>query len=207
MCSSDLERGFLELIGGDCHIPVGAAFSKHADGTYQLDVMYGNESGSRQAYAAVRGKDPSVLAAQAAVKIRRQMAGTVYLVGAGPGDPGLITVKGLAAVREADCIIYDRLAAPELLEEAKPECEKIYAGKASHNHTMPQDEINRLALRKSMEYEKTVRLKGGDVYVFGRGGEEGLFLHENGVRIEVVPGISSSTAGRSEEHTSELQSH
>lgn len=189
------ERGFLELIGGDCHIPVGAAFSKHADGTYQLDVMYGNESGSRQAYAAVRGKDPSVLAAQAAVKIRRQMAGTVYLVGAGPGDPGLITVKGLAAVREADCIIYDRLAAPELLEEAKPECEKIYAGKASHNHTMPQDEINRLALRKSMEYEKTVRLKGGDVYVFGRGGEEGLFLHENGVRIEVVPGISSSTAG------------
>ncbi len=189
------ERGFLELIGGDCHIPVGAAFSKHADGTYQLDVMYGNESGSRQAYAAVRGKDPSVLAAQAAVKIRRQIAGTVYLVGAGPGDPGLITVKGLAAVREADCIIYDRLAAPELLEEAKPECEKIYAGKASHNHTMPQDEINRLALRKSMEYEKTVRLKGGDVYVFGRGGEEGLFLHENGVRIEVVPGISSSTAG------------
>lgn len=189
------ERGFLELIGGDCHIPVGAAFSKHADGTYQLDVMYGNESGSRQAYAAVRGKDPSVLAEQAAVKIRRQMAGTVYLVGAGPGDPGLITVKGLAAVREADCIIYDRLAAPELLEEAKPECEKIYAGKASHNHTMPQDEINRLALRKSMEYEKTVRLKGGDVYVFGRGGEEGLFLHENGVRIEVVPGISSSTAG------------
>ncbi|MCI8918947.1 MAG: hydroxymethylbilane synthase [Eubacterium sp.] len=189
------ERGFLELIGGDCHIPVGAAFSKHADGTYQLDVMYGNESGSRQAYAAVRGKDPSVLAAQAAVKIRRQIAGTVYLVGAGPGDPGLITVKGLAAVREADCIIYDRLAAPELLEEAKPGCEKIYAGKASHNHTMPQDEINRLALRKSMEYEKTVRLKGGDVYVFGRGGEEGLFLHENGVRIEVVPGISSSTAG------------
>ena len=68
-------------------------------------------------------------------------------------------------------------------------------GKACHNHTMGQEEINRLLVEKSMEYEKTVRLKGGDVYVFGRGGEEGLFLHENGVRIEVVPGISSSTAG------------
>lgn len=188
------ERGFLELIGGDCHIPVGAVFTKHADGSCRLDAMYGNESGSRQAYAAVRG-EAKELAQQAAVEIRRQMAGTVYLVGAGPGDPGLITVKGLQAVREADCIIYDRLAAPELLEEAKPECERIYVGKASHNHTMPQDEINRLLLRKSMEYEKTVRLKGGDVYVFGRGGEEGLYLWENGVQIEVIPGISSSTAG------------
>lgn len=121
--------------------------------------------------------------------------GTVYLVGGGPGDPGLITVKGLQAIREADCIVYDRLSSPELLLEAKPECELIYVGKASHNHTMKQEEINQLLVDKAGEYEKTIRLKGGDVYVFGRGGEEALELERNHVPFEVIPGISSSIAG------------
>ena len=121
--------------------------------------------------------------------------GTVYLVGAGPGDPELITVKGLKAVQEADCIVYDRLASPELLREAKPGCEQIYVGKASHNHTMRQEEINRLLAEKSREYEKTVRLKGGDVYVFGRGGEEGMYLKDCGVPFEIIPGVTSAIAG------------
>lgn len=121
--------------------------------------------------------------------------GTVYLVGGGPGDPGLITVKGLQAIREADCIVYDRLSSPELLLEAKAGCELIYVGKASHNHTMKQEDINQLLVEKAGEYKKTVRLKGGDVYVFGRGGEEALELEENHVPVVIIPGISSGIAG------------
>lgn len=123
------------------------------------------------------------------------MCGKVILVGAGPGDPGLLTVKGLAAVREADCIIYDRLAAPELLNEAKTDCEKIYVGKEDHHHTVPQEEINRLLVKKAHQHTKVVRLKGGDVYVFGRGGEEGIYLKEHGIPFSVVPGVSSALAG------------
>jgi porphobilinogen deaminase len=191
----EAERGFLREIGGDCHIPVGAVCKKDGNGVYELRAMFGTETGSRQAYAAVRGTEPDKLAKEAAAAIRRQMAGVVSLVGGGPGDAELITVKGLRAIREADCIVYDRLSSPELLEEAKTGCEFVYVGKASHNHTMKQEEINRLLVEMSMKYGKTVRLKGGDVYVFGRGGEEGLFLRENGVPFEVIPGISSAIAG------------
>ncbi len=188
------ERGFLQEIGGDCHIPIGAACQKEG-GAFKLRVMYGNETGSRQAYVSVQGRDPKEAAKKAAVGIRKQMAGLVSLVGAGPGEPGLITVKGQKAIREADCILYDRLASDELLNEAKQGCELIYVGKQSHNHTMKQEEINRLLVEMSMKYDKTVRLKGGDVYVFGRGGEEGLYLEENGVHFEVIPGVSSAIAG------------
>lgn len=189
------ERGFLEEMGGDCHVPVGALLRKEAGGTCQLKVMFGNETGTKQAFTTVSGSSPKELAKLAAKQVRQKLAGTVTLVGAGPGDPGLITVKGLRELREADCIVYDRLAAPEFLEVAKPGCEKIYVGKASSSHTMEQEEINRLLVQKSMEYGKVVRLKGGDVYVFGRGGEEGLYLQEHGVPFQVVPGVSSSIAG------------
>lgn len=121
--------------------------------------------------------------------------GRVTLVGAGPGDAGLITVKGLKAIREADCIIYDRLVSPELLKEAKPDCEKIYVGKENHHHSLPQEEINGLMARKARQYRNVVRLKGGDGYVFGRGGEEGIYLKEQGVDCFVIPGISSAIAG------------
>lgn len=191
----EAERGFLQEMGGDCHVPVGAVCRKRPDGLYQLDAMFGNETGSRQAYVTVCKERAEQLAEEAAMKIRKQMAGTVYLVGGGPGDPELITVKGQQVLREADCIIYDRLSSPELLELAKPGCEMIYVGKADHRHTMKQEDINRLLAVKSLRYEKTVRLKGGDVYVFGRGGEEGLFLSEKGVPFEIIPGISSAIAG------------
>ena len=121
--------------------------------------------------------------------------GKVYLVGAGPGDPGLITVKGKRLLGRADCIVYDRLANPRLLSLAGEHCRLIYAGKAASRHTMKQEEINALLVHCAQEYETVVRLKGGDVYVFGRGGEEGLYLLEHGVDFEVVPGISSSTGG------------
>lgn len=189
------ERGFLKEIGGSCHLPVGAFCRREEKNQYRLDVMFGNEAGTKAAYASVCGEDAGELARCAAASIRRQLAGTVFLVGAGPGDPGLITVKGLSALRTADCIVYDRLVSEELLKEAKESCELIYVGKESHHHTMPQEEINRLLVQKSMEHNIVVRLKGGDVYVFGRGGEEGLFLQECGVPFEAVPGISSAIAG------------
>jgi uroporphyrinogen III methyltransferase/synthase len=123
------------------------------------------------------------------------MSGMVYLVGAGPGDPGLITVKGLECLRRADVLIYDRLVAPELLEHAPAQTERIYAGKASSDHTLPQDQINALLVQKVREGRTVVRLKGGDPFVFGRGGEEALALAEAGLPFEIVPGVSSAVAG------------
>lgn len=126
---------------------------------------------------------------------KQKVTGTVYLVGAGPGDEGLLTVKGRKLLKEADVIIYDHLANPALLGYAKKECEKIYVGKENHRHTMPQKEINELLVEKARQFQKVVRLKGGDVYVFGRGGEEGIHLREQGIPFEVIPGVSSPIAG------------
>ena len=189
------ERLFLKCTGGDCHMPVGAYCTKKEEGKYSFYGMFGNSSQRKMETVMVEGREPEELAREAFSLIRSRMAGKVFLVGAGPGDTGLITVKGLETVRKADCIIYDRLSAPELLDESKADCERIYVGKENHNHTMKQEEINRLLVKKATEYETVVRLKGGDVYVFGRGGEEGMFLYENGIPFEVVPGVSSCTAG------------
>ncbi len=121
--------------------------------------------------------------------------GTVYLVGAGPGNPGLMTLKGRELIAKADCLVYDALASPAMLGWLKPECEKIYVGKRAGNHAMPQNEINELLIKCASEYSCTVRLKGGDPYVFGRGGEEAQYLNAAGVPFEVVPGVSSAIAG------------
>lgn len=123
------------------------------------------------------------------------MKGKVYLVGAGPGDYKLLTLKGLECVQKADVIVYDRLANENYLKEAKPNCEFIYVGKASSNHTLPQEDINRVIADKAKEGKIVTRLKGGDPYVFGRGGEEGELLKEEGIEFEVVPGITSAIGG------------
>ncbi|MEG0012738.1 MAG: uroporphyrinogen-III C-methyltransferase [Cellulosilyticaceae bacterium] len=123
------------------------------------------------------------------------MRGKVNLVGAGPGDYGLMTLKGLACIQEADVMVYDRLANEDYLKEAKVGCEFIYVGKASSNHTLTQDEINEVIVAKAKEGKTVTRLKGGDPYVFGRGGEEGEYLLENGIPFEVVPGITSAIGG------------
>ena len=121
-------------------------------------------------------------------------SGKVYLVGAGPGDPSLITVKGLACLKEADVVIYDRLVDESILSEARPEAEKIYVGKASNHHTLEQKMINHLLIQKAREDKVVVRLKGGDPFVLGRGGEEAQALAENDIPFEVVPGVSSAVA-------------
>ncbi len=120
--------------------------------------------------------------------------GIVYIVGGGPGDPGLITVKGLACLRRADVVLYDRLSAPELLDEVPAYAEVIDVGKEPKRYRRSQEEINELLIEKARAGKVVVRLKGGDPFVFGRGGEECQALAEAGIRYEVVPGVSSAIA-------------
>lgn len=118
----------------------------------------------------------------------------VYLVGAGPGDPKLITVRGVECIREADVILYDRLANPQLLDHAKEGAELLYVGKLPDRHSLPQEEINALLVGQALQGKVVTRLKGGDPFVFGRGGEEALALRKHGIPYEVVPGITAGIA-------------
>jgi uroporphyrinogen III methyltransferase / synthase len=120
--------------------------------------------------------------------------GTVYLVGAGPGDPELLTIKARNRIAAAGCIVYDHLVNPEILTYAAPGAEIIYAGKQNGKCAMRQETINALLVTKATEHEIVVRLKGGDPFIFGRGGEEALALASAGVAWEVVPGVSSGAA-------------
>lgn len=121
------------------------------------------------------------------------MSGRVYLVGAGPGDPKLITVRGLDVLRQADVILYDNLAPVSLLDYARPDAERIYVGKKRADHHLSQDETSALLVEKARSGAVVVRLKGGDPFIFGRGGEEGEALYAAGIPFEVVPGVSSAT--------------
>jgi len=118
--------------------------------------------------------------------------GKVYLIGAGPGDPGLLTLKGRDCLAACDVVVYDRLADPRILNWVRPEAERIYVGKASSNHVMKQEDISRLLVKLAAEGKTVARLKGGDSFVFGRGGEEALLLKENNLPFEFVPGITSA---------------
>ena len=120
--------------------------------------------------------------------------GTVYLVGAGPGDPRLITVRGIELLRRADVVAYDRLVSEALIAEAPRWAELVFVGKARGNHCMPQREISALLIDAAQRGLDVVRLKGGDPFVFGRGGEEALALASAGIPFEIVPGVSSALA-------------
>lgn len=120
--------------------------------------------------------------------------GKVYLVGAGPGDPGLFTIKGKTLLEVADVVVYDALVSPQILAMINPNAEKIHAGKRRGFHTMDQEEITQLLIEKALEDAIVVRLKGGDPFVFGRGGEEMQDLLAAGVSVEVVPGVTAGIA-------------
>ncbi|BEP17722.1 uroporphyrinogen-III C-methyltransferase [Pyrofollis japonicus] len=122
--------------------------------------------------------------------------GKVYIVGAGPGDPELLTLKAVRIIRSADVIVYDRLAPTDFIKrEAKSDAELIYAGKAPGRHAMSQDEINKLLEEKACEGKLVARIHGGDPFLFGRGEEECIYLASRGISCEVVPGITSAIAG------------
>ncbi|GAB6106792.1 hydroxymethylbilane synthase [Fusibacter bizertensis] len=200
------ERSFLKHTNGGCHVPIGA----HAmikEGQLQLRAVFGDEAGTSLYRVNQTGSVdfPEGLGEAVANEMLRLMAseveskveskGLVSLVGAGPGDPKLITVKGLERLRTCEVVVYDRLSSPQLLKEVPAYAERIYVGKAASNHAMPQEEINQLLVNLAYKYKRIVRLKGGDPYVFGRGGEEALKLRAHHIPFEVVPGITSPIAG------------
>ena len=120
--------------------------------------------------------------------------GRVYLVGAGPGDLGLVTLRAKECIEQADVIVYDHLANPEMLSWARESAEIIYAGKKAREHALTQDEINALLVKKAQEGNQVVRLKGGDPFVFGRGAEEAKAIVDAGIPFEIIPGITSAIA-------------
>jgi uroporphyrinogen III methyltransferase/synthase len=124
---------------------------------------------------------------------RNHSCGTVYLVGGGPGDPGLLTIRGMECLRKADVVVHDRLANNQLLSYA-PQAELIDVGKSPNHHPIPQSEINAILIEKASEGKTVVRLKGGDPFVFGRGGEEAEALVDEGIPFEIVPGVTSAIA-------------
>jgi len=120
--------------------------------------------------------------------------GKVYLVGAGPGDPGLLTVKALEVLQSVEAVVYDRLVSAGVLERIPDGVTRIDVGKASGNHNLPQDEINGLLVRLASAGRSVARLKGGDPFVFGRGSEEAIHLRRHGIAFEVVPGVTAASA-------------
>ncbi len=123
------------------------------------------------------------------------MQSKVFIVGAGPGDPELITLKGYKALKDADCVLYDFLSNTKLLDFCKPGCEKICVGKSDGIHLLEQDEINTLLVETAKKHNTIVRLKGGDPFIFSRGIEEARHLKENEIDYEVIPGVTSAIAG------------
>lgn len=193
------ERSFLAGTNGGCHAPVGA-YGICQGAEMSLTGLFGTDDGSILLKRTLNGpsEHPEALGLQLAHDILAEvkaLQGKVYLVGAGPGDAGLMTLKGKALLEQADVLVYDRLGTRDMMQWIPATCEKIYVGKKSSDHTLSQDDINSLLIKKAREGKQVVRLKGGDPYVFGRGGEEGLELAAAGVAFEEVPGITSAIAG------------
>ncbi|AGH42485.1 siroheme synthase CysG [Paraglaciecola psychrophila] len=156
------------------------------DGDIAENILQGNEQVAEQKFLEkLNTPDAS------------KTVGEVYLVGAGPGDPDLLTFRALRLMQKADVVVYDRLVSPEILELVRRDAEKIYVGKAKSKHTIPQDEINELLAKEALAGNRVVRLKGGDPFIFGRGGEELETLIKHGVSFQVVPGVTAASGAAS----------
>ena len=200
------ERAFLAELGGGCSLPCGALARVESEtGELVLDALLASLDGNVVLRTRVIGSDAVEVGEEAARDLLDGKGGrglldigfvvvTVYLVGAGPGDPGLLTVRGAELLRRADVVVYDRLASPALLELAPPDAELVDVGKAPGRVAMTQEQINELLVARGRAGLEVVRLKGGDPFVFGRGGEEAESCRDANVAFEVVPGITSAIA-------------
>lgn len=215
------EREFLEALGGGCHMPVGVWTTLDASGM-TLTGIIGDEAGTQlvkdTAFSALPSYETAKrlglrLAQALAEKLeaaldqansraslekpvtRPYQAPRVFLVGAGCGDPELMTLKGKGLLERCDAVVYDRLANPKFLNWVPKTATRVYVGKAAADHAMVQDQINQTLVDLGTSHKCVVRLKGGDPYVFGRGGEEGEILYDAGIPFEVVPGITSAIGG------------
>ncbi len=191
------ERTFLKTIGGGCNAPA-AGYALCEEGGLAMHVMYaadGKNLKKASRFLPLDGEDPMETAGKAGEEAAFAVnPGKVWLTGAGPGDEDLITKKAWNLLKEADVVVYDSLAPDSLLNIVRDDAELIYAGKRSSHHHLKQYETNDLLVHLARQGKKVVRLKGGDPFIFGRGGEEGQELREAGVEFEIVPGVSSSSA-------------
>ncbi|MBR5267694.1 MAG: uroporphyrinogen-III C-methyltransferase, partial [Lachnospiraceae bacterium] len=185
-----VERYVLECLGAGCNEAVGAFSYLEED---KLVIQLLKETKSELVRREIAG-DPKDYRMLVQKLVENMDQGMVYLVGAGPGDPELLTLKGKRLLSQADVLVYDRLASPEFLNMVPETCEKIYVGKKPGNHSMVQEEINQVLVRHACMGKTIVRLKGGDPFVFGRGGEEILELEKHGIPYEVVSGVTSPVA-------------
>jgi uroporphyrinogen III methyltransferase/synthase len=193
------ERSLMEALEAGCRMPLGA-YAYVSEGRLSLQAGIWTELGVTLARLSAEGdpSDPARLGGELAGRLLEAQSGPpapVYIVGAGPGDPALITVRGRDALRQADAVVYDRLVDPRLLDEAPPGAERIYAGKDPAGASTSQEAINSLLISLARSGKRVVRLKGGDPFVFGRGGEEVEALAQAGIPAVVVPGITSAIGG------------
>lgn len=159
------------------------------------EVMEGNIA--ELAYNGSEAKAADAIKAKLVSADTQKSSGSVYLIGAGPGDPELLTFKAIRLMQKADVVVYDRLVSKDILEMVRRDAEKIYVGKAKSNHTLPQNEINQLLVDRALAGQRVVRLKGGDPFIFGRGGEEIETLCQYNIHFQVVPGITAATGAAS----------
>ena len=187
------ERAFLKAIGGSCNAPAAGLAHLDENGVLQMDALFAPD---QKHYRRVSGTLETGFDGDKGVCLGEELAeklmqGKVWLVGAGPGNMDLVTQKCLRCIRQADVIIYDSLATDSLLNEARMDAELIYAGKRADHHHLRQWETNALLIEKAKEGKNVVRLKGGDPFIFGRGGEEAQELRAAGIEYEIVCGVSS----------------
>ena len=193
-CCALAERAFVRELDGGCSSPV-AAFATASQEEITLTGLYPHPQTGEGLVDHINGKPQE--AENLGIRLARKMAGKagkVWLVGAGPGDAGLFTLKGREVLEQAEVVVYDRLVGPGILAHIPRTAESIDVGKKAGNHPVPQWRINELLLEKALEGKRVVRLKGGDPFVFGRGGEELELLAEHQIPFEVVPGITSAVA-------------